>query len=52
MSRLALVHKLLNCALAVVDQMPRTREMSLVRTKIQEALLWLIQYEVTNDAQG
>lgn len=52
MSRLDLVHKLLNCALAVVDQMPRTREMSLVRTKIQEALLWLIQYEVTNDAQG
>ncbi len=52
MSRLDLAHKLINCALAVVEQMPRTREMSLVRTKLQEALLWLIQYEVTNDAQG
>ena len=52
MSRLDLAHKLINCALAVIEQMPRTREMALVRTKLQEALLWLIQYEGTNDAQG
>jgi len=50
MSRLDLMHKLINMTLAIVEQMPRTREMSLVRTKLQEALLWLIQYEVINDA--
>lgn len=52
MSRLDLAHKLINCAIACVDLLPRTRETSLVRTKLQEALMWLVQYEVMNDAQG
>lgn len=51
MSRLDLAHKLINWAIACVDLMPKTRETSLAKTKLQEALMWLVQYEVMNNAQ-
>lgn len=50
--RLDLVRKLIICAIAWVYRMPRARETALVRTKLQEALMWLEQFEAMNNAQG
>lgn len=49
MSELDLVYKLIKRALAWVAMMPKARELSLVTTKLEEALLWLTQYEVKHN---
>jgi hypothetical protein len=49
MSRLDLAYKLIVGALEMVSLMPKARELSLVTTKLEEALLWLTQYEVKHN---